>query len=46
VKPGTPLNRLVFQKTGVAIFGRFVLETGRFLSKIGKWNEKIMKITT
>jgi hypothetical protein len=45
LKPGTPINqpvwlinRPIFQKTGVAISGRFLLENGCFLSKIGKWN--------
>jgi hypothetical protein len=32
-----------FQKTGVAISSQFLLEPDRFLSKIGKWNEKIVK---
>jgi hypothetical protein len=50
VKLGTPINRPVwlinqpvFQKTGVAISGRFLPKPGRFLLKIGKWNEKTVK---
>jgi hypothetical protein len=43
VKPVSPINQPVFQKTGMAIFGWFLSEPGRFLSKIGKWNEKTVK---
>jgi hypothetical protein len=32
-----------FSKNRCGNFGRFLPETGRFLLKIGKWNEKTVK---
>jgi hypothetical protein len=36
----------VFLKTGMASSGRFLPETGRFLLKFYKWNEKAVKTMT
>jgi hypothetical protein len=41
----SPINRRFLKKIGVVISGRILAETGRFLSKISKWNEKTVKIT-
>jgi hypothetical protein len=42
-RPVWPINRSILKKTGVATFGHFFVKTGRFLSKINKWNEKTIK---
>jgi hypothetical protein len=43
VKPGTPINRTGFSENWHGDFRAVCAGNGQFLSKIGKWNEKIIK---
>jgi hypothetical protein len=43
VKSETPINRTDFSENRHGDFRAVCAENGQFLSKIGKWNEKIIK---